>query len=172
MSAFGLVTGGVLYWLKRVVQGLMHIYGQARSHSISTDTPRVHGSEKDQSAAVCRCGTRFGNKGEENGRGRAKVVGFPSPPLLRWPCFIHVPLMTFPEEVSCGTPHPHSSILSISDVQVIDRRTVVNVITRGRRLPYVVDVNGPWMTAALIKGNGKSVRTKANCHFEHLTLAY
>jgi hypothetical protein len=66
MSTFGLVTGGVRYGMKRVVQGLVHIYGQARSHSISTDAPhgaRVHGFDKDQSAVVCRRGTRFGNEG-------------------------------------------------------------------------------------------------------------
>jgi hypothetical protein len=40
---------------------------------------------------------------------------------------------------------------------LIDRRTIVNVITRGRRIPYVVNVNRPSLTAMLIKGNGKSV---------------
>jgi len=74
--------------------------------------------------------TRFGNEEEENGRegkgrGRAKSWGSFTT-LLRWPCFIHVPLMASPEEVRCGTPHPHSFVLSTCDVRVlIDRRTVV-----------------------------------------------
>lgn len=41
---------------------------------------------------------------------------------------------------------------------LIDRRTVVNVITRERRIPYVVNVNGPSLTARTwIEANGKSV---------------
>ena len=92
------------------------------------------------------------------GKGACKGRGIPSPPLLRRPCFIHVPLMAFPEEVRCGIPHPHPSVLSIGDARaLIDRRTVVNVITRERKIPYVVNVNGPSLTATWIKGNGKSV---------------
>ena len=92
------------------------------------------------------------------GKGACKRRGIPSPPLLRRPCFIHVPLMVSPEEVRCGIPHPHSSVSSICDARaLIDRRRVVNVITRERRIPYVVNVNGPSLTATWIKGNGKSV---------------
>lgn len=64
MSTLVVVTGGDLYGL---IQGLIHIYGQARSHSINTDARHIHGSDKDQSAAECKRGTRFGNEGEENG---------------------------------------------------------------------------------------------------------
>ena len=149
-----------MYWLKRVAQGLIYIYGQPRSprsHSISTGAPRVHGPDKDQSPAVFRRDTRFGNDWEVNGRGRAKVVGF----LYRFSFGGHAS-STFHfwplREVRCGTPHPHSSVLSTGDVRVsIDRRTIVNVITQGRRIPYAVNVKGPSMTATWIKGNGKSV---------------
>src|SRR6266852_8302050 len=125
MSAFGLVTGEVLYGFKRVVRGLIHIYGQARSHSIGTDAPRVHGSDKDQSAAVCRRGTRFGNEGEENGRGgkgrgRAKVVGFLHPRAMPHPRSTYG--LSGGSKMRNTPSHPHSSILSICDVRVlIDR---------------------------------------------------
>lgn len=137
----------------------------------STDSTRI------KSAVVCGRGTRFGN-GEENGRegGVQRSCDSSTPPLVRrWPCFIRVPLMASPEEVICGTPHPHSSVLLIGDVRVlIDRRTLVNVIitTRERRVPYLVNVDGPSLTAATWSGLRVLVSLyQVNCHSEHLTSA-
>jgi hypothetical protein len=105
-STFGLVTRGV-----RVEAcgpgGLVHIYGQVGSHSISADAPRVHGSDEDHSAAVCTRSTRFGNEEGENGRERKGACkGRGIPPSLSMACFIHVPLMASPEEVRHGILNP------------------------------------------------------------------
>ncbi|KAN0118752.1 hypothetical protein V8E52_004863 [Russula decolorans] len=131
MSTLGLVTGGVRYELKRVVQGLIHIYGQARSHPISIDAPRVLGFDKDQSAVVCRRDTRFGNEEEENGREGCVPRS--------WDSFTPSPAVAM--------PHPRSTYGLSGGI---------NVITRERRLPYVVNVNRPSLTATWIKGNGLS----------------
>lgn len=120
MSAFGFVTGGVLCGLNRVVQGLIHIYGQTRSHSIRHRRPTRPRTRQGSIGGCMQAGHAFWKRGRREWKGRAKVVGFLNP------CFIHVPLMASPEEVRCGnTPSPLSSFLSIGDVRVlIDRRKV------------------------------------------------
>jgi hypothetical protein len=57
----------------------MNIYGQARSHSISTDAPRVHGFDKDQSAVCMQAGHAFWKtrKKRMEGKGACKGRGIP-----------------------------------------------------------------------------------------------